>query len=79
MAKEFLKSAPSEERIALRLTAMYLVASLLVTAAIVGIDKLVIPLNPTWLTFVWVFVLNPLLMLPFVARVLKARKRLRTT
>lgn len=76
LAQEFLKSERRrEERIALRLTAMYLVASFLVTAAIVGIDKLVVPLNPTWFGLLLVFVVNPLLMLPFLARFLKTRRR----
>lgn len=77
LAKEFLKSKPSEERLALKVTAMYLAASLVLAAAIIAIDKLVLPLNPTRLAFVWVFILNPLLMSPFLVRFVKERRRLR--
>lgn len=78
LVKEFLKSKPSEERLALKFTAMYLAASLVLTAAIIAIDKLVVPLNPTWLLPVWLFVLNPLLALPFLARFLTQRGGVRT-
>ncbi|MPZ20575.1 MAG: hypothetical protein GEV06_22065 [Luteitalea sp.] len=77
LAKEFLKTGPGEQRLAFKLTAMYVAASLLLTAAIVGVDKLVIPLNPTWTAFVLVFLLHPLLILPFAMRYLKVRRRLR--
>lgn len=78
MAKEFLKSAPSEERLVLKLTAMYLAASLVFAAAIIAIDKLVLPLNPTRLAPVSLFILNPLLIVPFLARFLRERRGLRT-
>jgi len=68
VAREFLKSEPSEERTALRFAVVYIVASLLVTAAIVGIDKVVIPLDSTLVALVLVFVVNPLLAFILMAR-----------
>lgn len=78
LAIEFVKSEPSEERLALNFVALYLIVTLLVTATFIGIDKLVLPLDPTWFGLVWMFVLNPLIMLPFIVRYLRVRSRLRT-
>lgn len=80
LAREFLRSAWNEERLARRLVAWYLVAAILVTVGIVAVDKIVFPLpSPPWFAIAWVFILNPLLMLPFVLQFLKARNELRTT
>jgi hypothetical protein len=60
-----------------RLVAWYLAVVLLVTVGLVAIDKLVVPLPTTAFALAWLFILNPLLMLPFVLRFFKARRKLR--
>ena len=77
LAQEFLKT-PGDERFVLRRTVMYLAASFLVTAMTVAVDKLVVPLDPKWVSFVLLVVVNPLLILLFGTRyrkVLGGRRR----
>jgi hypothetical protein len=68
LATEFLKPGPNEERAAVRLVIGYLAVVLVLTAAMVAVDKLVTPLDATSFGLVWVFILNPLLLLAFLRR-----------
>jgi hypothetical protein len=77
LAREFLRSEWNEDRLALRLVAWYLAVVLLITVGFVAIDKLVVPLPTTAFALAWLFILNPLLMLPFVFRFFRARRKLR--